>query len=72
MTAELTFNEVISSELLSDCEAVLEHVRAGKPLDAGVASRVRERATTITEEIRRKHGTLDLGVPTIRELRDSA
>jgi hypothetical protein len=25
----------------------------------------------IREEIRRKHGTLDIGVPAIRELRDS-
>ncbi len=47
----------------------MEHVTTGKPLDPEIYRRVRARAQRITEEIRQKHGLLDIAVPIIRELR---
>jgi hypothetical protein len=38
--------------------------------DPAFASRIAEDAARIREEIKRKHGLLDIGVPAIRELRD--
>ena len=63
-------NDVIPPELLADTQAVIDHVVLGKLLDPEVARRIRERAERISEEIRQKHGVLDIGVPAIRELRD--
>jgi hypothetical protein len=63
-------NRVIPDDLRADTQAVLDHVVSGKPLDPEVARRVWGRAERITEEIRRRHGALDIGVPAIRELRD--
>jgi hypothetical protein len=60
----------IAPELAADTQAILEHL-AGKPLDPEVARRVRERGERIREEVFRKHGLLDIGVPAIRELRDA-
>ena len=56
-------------DLQEDTQAILEHL-AGKPLDPETYRRIRERADRIRDEIRRKHGLLDIGVPAIRELRD--
>ena len=42
-----------------DVEAVLQHAFQGKPLDPDVARRVRERASQITERIRRTKGVID-------------
>jgi len=63
-------NRVIPPDLLADTQAILDHLVSGKLLDPEVARRVRERAERIREEIRQKHGVLDIGVPAIRELRD--
>lgn len=60
----------IPSDVLSDGEAIIEAVMAGKKPDPAVAQRVRERANKITEEVRRKYGVLDIGANAIRELRD--
>jgi hypothetical protein len=38
--------------------------------DPEAAKRSRERMDRMREEIRKKHGTLDIAVPYIRELRD--
>lgn len=57
-------------DLQADTQAVLAHLTSGVPLDPEIALRVRERAAGITEEIRRRHGVLDIGVPAIRALRD--
>jgi hypothetical protein len=59
----------IPPEIMADAQAVIASVVSGKPLDADVYLRVRERGARITEEIRQKHGILDIGVPAIRELR---
>jgi len=42
----------------------------GKPLDPEVYRRIREEAARASEEVYRKHGLLDIGVPAIRALRD--
>lgn len=60
----------IPAELAADTEAILAHL-AGAVLDPDVARRVRERGERIREEVFRKHGLLDIGVPAIRELRDA-
>jgi len=53
----------------ADTRAVIEHAMTGKPLDPEVARRIHERAEKAREEIFRRHGVLDIGVPAIRELR---
>jgi hypothetical protein len=63
-------NSVIPPDVAADNQAVLDHILTGRPLAPEVARRVRERAERITEEIRHKHGVVDIGVPTIRALRD--
>ena len=60
----------IPPDLLADTQAVINHVVSGKFLDPEVGRRIRERAERISEEIRQKHGVLDIGVAAIRELRD--
>jgi len=70
MSTETTNMGLGPAEVIADCEAVVDHVVSGKPLDPEVVRRVRERAAKVTEEIRRTHGVLDIGVAAIRELRD--
>jgi hypothetical protein len=59
-------------QVLADLDAVMERIRTGKPLDPESSRRIRERAKRITEEIRQKHGELDIAVQLIRETRDEA
>ena len=54
----------------ADAQAVIDHAMTGKPLDPEVARRVRERSERATETLRRKYGTLNIGVDLIREVRD--
>jgi hypothetical protein len=58
-------------DLRADTDALLTHLTTGRPLDPEVARRIRERGDRIREEVFQKHGLLDIGVPAIRELRDS-
>jgi hypothetical protein len=60
----------IPPDVLADAQAVIDSVVSGKPLDPEVYRRVRERGARITEQVHRKHGVLDIGVPAIRELRN--
>ena len=55
---------------LADSQAVMEHLLRGTPLDPDVHRRVHERAAKITEELRRKYGTLDIAVDLIRQVRE--
>lgn len=55
---------------LADSQAVIEHLLHGTPLDPDVDRRVHERAAKITEELRRKHGTLNIAVDLIRQVRE--
>jgi hypothetical protein len=43
----------------ADSEAVLQHLTGGVPLDPAVIRRVRARAASVTEQIRRRHGEID-------------
>jgi hypothetical protein len=67
----LPFGDVIPAELDVDTQAVIEKLTTGKPVDAETYQRIRERADRIRDEIFQEHGLLDIGVPAIRELRDS-
>ena len=71
MSTEIKISGPIPLDVLADGEAIVEAVLAGKKPDPLIARRVRERAAKITEEIRRKHGVLDIGSKAIRELRDA-
>lgn len=64
-----TEHSTIPPEVMADAQAVIDQLMSGKPLDPETYRRIRERAERITEEIRQKHGIVDIGVPAIRELR---
>lgn len=70
MSIDISSTE-IPAEILADGQAALSAAMAGKKLDPVIAQTIRERAEKITEEIRKKHGTLDIAVPAIRALRDA-
>ena len=59
-------------QVLADLDAVMERIASGKRLDPEASRRIRQRAERITEEIRQKHGQLDIAVQLIRETRDEA
>ena len=60
----------IPAELEADTKAVIAKLSTGKPLDPETYRRIRESADRIRDEVFRRHGLLDIGVPAIRELRD--
>ena len=62
---------LLPADLQADTQAVMESLTTGKPLDPAIKRRIRERSDRIREETYAKHGLLDIGVPAIRELRDS-
>jgi hypothetical protein len=53
-----------------DLQAVLDHVISGTPLDPEVTRRVRERSSALRQELRKRHGILNVAVDLIREVRD--
>lgn len=53
----------------ADNRAVFAALATGKVLDPEVARRVHERGARMRDDLRRKFGILDIGVPAIRELR---
>jgi len=57
-------------EIREEFEAVLEHIRTGKPLAPELERRIRERAERIRQEILENHGLVDIAFPAIREFRD--
>ena len=57
------------SVVAADEQAVMESLLKGTPLNPEIARRVHERAQRIREDIRRKHGLVDIAVPAIREFR---
>ena len=56
-------------DVLADARAIIEGAGSGKPLDPEMVRRVQGESAKITEQIRRRHGTVDLGVDILRELR---
>ncbi len=62
----------VSDQATADAEEVLRLVAEGKRVtDPELLRRVHEEARRIRQEIFERHGVLDIGVPAIRELRDS-
>jgi hypothetical protein len=60
----------IENTALADEQALMESLTMGKPLDPDAKRRIQERGQKITDEIRRKHGVLDIAVDLIRSARD--
>jgi hypothetical protein len=63
-------NTEMKSTIEADEEALMERVLHGKPLDPEIYRRIREAGDRITEELRRRHGTIEIAVDLIREIRD--
>ena len=59
----------IPPELLAELQEAADRAARGVR-DPEVMRRACERMDRMREEIRQKHGVLDIGVPAIRELRD--
>jgi len=62
-------NTLSPSDAMADAQLIAECVAAGRPIPLEVARRVHEEAEKITARLRQQYGTLDIGVPAIRELR---
>jgi hypothetical protein len=56
----------------ADAQAVMAATLNGTPLAPEVAARVRRRSERLTEEVRRKVGTVEAAVDLIRAGRDEA
>ena len=61
---------IIDPKILADAEVAAEAALSGKKLDPAIANRILERAAKVRDEILKTHGTLDIGVPAIREFRN--
>ena len=62
-------NNLIPPQIMAELQAAAD--RAAKGLhDPEIMAKACGRMDQLREEIRRKHGILDIGVPAIRELRD--
>lgn len=63
-------NSLIPPQIMAELQAAAD--RAAKGLrNPEMMAKACERMDQLREEIRRTHGILDIGVPAIRELRDS-
>jgi hypothetical protein len=62
-------NRFIPSEIMVELQAAAERAAKGFR-DPETMLRACERMDRLREQIRRKHGVLDIGIPAIRELRD--
>ena len=64
-----TIKSILPAEVMNELQEAAD--RAAKGIrDPEIARKSRERMDRLREEIRRKHGILDIAVPAIRELRD--
>jgi hypothetical protein len=63
--------ESIPADVLADLEKAAYCASTGRLPPADFVRRIAEEADKIREEVKRKHGILDIGVPAIRELRDA-
>jgi hypothetical protein len=61
---------LIPSDVMADLEKAAECAASGQRPDPEFAHRIAAQAEKIREEVKRKHGILDIGTPAIRELRD--
>ena len=62
---------LVPPELMTELEQAVRRA-AARVRDPEVMRQACERMDRLSEEIRRRHGVLDIGVTAIRELRDEA
>ncbi|HEY7327383.1 MAG TPA: hypothetical protein VH592_07085 [Gemmataceae bacterium] len=62
-------NSLIPPQIMAELQAAADRAARGLR-DPEIMAKACERMDQLREEIRQKHGILDLGVPAIRELRD--
>lgn len=63
--------ESIPADVLADLEEAASCAANGRAPSPEFVRRIALEAEKIREEVKRKHGILDIGVPAIRELRDA-
>jgi hypothetical protein len=63
-------NPVLPAQVLADIQAVADAAAAGKPVDEGVARRVRERSAQVQEDLLRHYGVREIAVDLVRQGRD--
>ena len=63
-------NIPLAPDVMADLDYAAELAATGRK-DPEFAQRIREEARRVREEILRRNGVLDIGVPAIRELRDT-
>jgi hypothetical protein len=56
--------------LLSDLEAVCRSLAEGRPVDPELQQKAVETSNQVREELRRKHGLLDVAVDLVRDARE--
>jgi hypothetical protein len=66
---KLIETESIPPGIMADLDYAIQLFMAGKT-DPEFAARIRSESDRITEEIRKKHGVLDIAVDLVRETRD--
>ncbi len=59
-----------ATQIQADEAAVTEHLLTGKPLDPDVYRRVRARAEQITDQLRQRHGDMNVALDLIRDIRE--
>jgi hypothetical protein len=55
-------NLVLPAEVLADIQAVADAAVAGRPVDADVARRVRERSAQVQEDLLGRYGVREIAV----------
>jgi hypothetical protein len=68
---KLIESESIPPEIMADLDYAIQLLMTGKR-DPEFAARIRSESDRITEEIRKRHGVLNIAVDLIRETRDEA
>lgn len=67
--ATIEHNSLIPPHVMAELQAAANQAAKGIR-DPEIMAKACERMDQLREEIRREHGSLDIGVPAIRELRD--
>jgi hypothetical protein len=70
MNTVVTDHTGIPPDLMADLEYAAKLAASGKK-DPAFAEKLAAEAMRIQQEVKRKHGLLEIGVPAIRELRDA-